>query len=52
MASLLPALLEDKQTILKNKLTLAIYISLMVEIWTDRRRHVFLGITAHVLEKN
>lgn len=38
---------ETMKTELREKLATAKYIALTIDIWTDRRVHSFLGVTAH-----
>jgi len=46
--SLLPQLLQSQQTKLTTLLQQCSDVSLTCDIWTDRRMHSFLGVTAHV----
>jgi len=46
--SLLPQLLQAQQAKLTTLLQQSSDVSLTTDIWTDRRMHSFLGVTAHV----
>jgi len=44
---LLPAAVNQKETAVQNRLALAKFVSLTLDIWTDRRCHSFLAATVH-----
>lgn len=48
----LTQLLKVKQDAVKNAVRAAGDVALTVDIWTDRRQHSFIAITAHILEKS
>ena len=45
---MIPNLAAEKDLAVKRKLASAQYISLTTDIWTDRRCHSFLAVTAHI----
>lgn len=46
--SILPQILADKHSAVSAKLSDALDVALTVDIWTDRRQHAFIGMTAHM----
>jgi hypothetical protein len=44
----LPQLLSSKRSLMTDMLTSAHDVALTIDIWTDRRQHSFLGVTAHM----
>ena len=43
---------NDKQAILKEKLQSAQYVSLTLDMWSDRRMRSFMGMTVHFVDNN
>jgi hypothetical protein len=46
----LPQLLSSKHSLMKDMLASAHDVALTIDIWTDRRQHSFLGVTAHMFD--
>lgn len=49
VTSKLDSLVADRQIKLKSELAKADYVSVTVDIWSDRRMRGFLGVTAHCI---
>ena len=49
-ASYLPQLLAEKHSLIADILSSASDVALTIDIWSDRRQHAFLGITAHIFD--
>jgi BED zinc finger len=50
--SLLPSLVNNIQDKIKNLLDNIDYLSITVDVWTDRRGRSFIGVTGHFLDMN
>ena len=48
----LPQLLSSKRSLMTDMLTSTHDVALIIDIWTDRRQHSFLGVTAHMFNAN
>jgi hypothetical protein len=46
----LAQLLSSKHSLMTDMLTSAHDVALTIDIWTDRRQHSFLGVTAHMFD--
>ena len=46
--SILPQILADKRSAVNEILSDAMDVALTIDIWTDRRQHAFIGMTAHM----
>ena len=49
-SNLIPRMVKGALCLLKERLSAARYVSLTVDIWTDRRQHSFLAATVHFFE--